>query len=636
MLSQRVRTFAALAWLFCAGAVIRAQAPRGATLVEPTESRRMALVIGNDAYAAMPLKNAVKDAKAVAAALQRYGFTVDVATDVNFKEINKRIDRFIAALQPGDVALVYYAGHGIQIDNENYLVPVDFSAQDEADAKYELYSASRVVDRLAASAARLRILVLDACRNNPFRSTRSGTRGLAPMETGRGSLIAFATAPNRTADDNPHGSNGLFTSYLLEAMDQPGLTIEQVFSRARQRVDEASHGRQTPWLVSSVIGDFYFRPPATTPGARSEEDTFWDSIVDSTSPAPFQRYLDRYPDGQYARLARLYIKALTVSAPNRETTTSTKAAPPPDTRAHAEDRPSAIPPSLSTAGARSIVPFFLKAQGGRTYVPFLVSAVPDATPPSARIGMYYRVESAAPAPRAAPGTPAKYAYEDFLELNSRGSGAPAEASFTVQAGEYVLTIAFAPIEGTNSRDALRALVARVDRGDPGVVKVPVSVPDFWNGEFSTSTVIIAKAIDPLPKPLTPAEQATRPFALGALEVRPFTGTPSFTTNEEISTFLLIYNASVSKATGKPDVVVDYAFYRRQPDGTEQFFNRTSPQALNASTLPATFDLAAGHQLQSGLAVPLTSFGRGEYRLHITVKDQVAGKTLTRDARFTVN
>ncbi|PYR58696.1 MAG: hypothetical protein DMF85_09925 [Acidobacteria bacterium] len=238
------------------------QQPRGVTLADAVPGRRTALVIGNNGYPAMPLKNAVNDARAMAAALQKYGFAVDLATDVTFKELNKRIDRFIGQLPGGDVAMVYYAGHGVQIENENYLVPVDFNAQDEADAKYEAYSASRVVDRLAGSGARLSIVVLDACRNNPFRSSRSGTRGLAPMETGEGTLVAFATAPNRTADDNPGGVNGLFTTYLLDAMDDASLSVEQVFSRARQRVYEASNRKQVPWLVSSVIGEFHFRGAA--------------------------------------------------------------------------------------------------------------------------------------------------------------------------------------------------------------------------------------------------------------------------------------------------------------------------------------------------------------------------------------
>jgi hypothetical protein len=230
---------------------------------------RVALVIGNDTYPKMPLLNAVNDARAIDRVLRDAGFSVDLVIDATLKEFDAAVDRFQSRLRAGDIALFFYSGHGMQIANENYLVPVDFTAQEETDAKYQSVSASRIADRINDARVRLSIIILDACRNNPFRSVRSSTRGLAPMESGRGGLIAFATAPNRTADDNPGGTNGLFTTYVLEAMRQPGLGVEQVFSRARQKVYEASRGAQIPWSVSSVIGDFYFVPPGaaveTTP-----------------------------------------------------------------------------------------------------------------------------------------------------------------------------------------------------------------------------------------------------------------------------------------------------------------------------------------------------------------------------------
>jgi hypothetical protein len=235
---------------------------RGVGVTSATSERRVALVIGNNAYALTPLQNAVSDAKAITDVLRDSGFQVDLVLNATLKDFDTALERFASQLRDGDVAMFYYSGHGVQIANENYLLPVDFTAQEETDAKYESMPASRIVDRLGESGARLNIIVLDACRTNPFRSTRGGTRGLAPMESGRGSLIAFATAPNRTADDNPGGSNGLFTSYVLEAMNQPGLGIEEVFSRARQSVYQASKGQQVPWVVSSVIGDFQFRAGA--------------------------------------------------------------------------------------------------------------------------------------------------------------------------------------------------------------------------------------------------------------------------------------------------------------------------------------------------------------------------------------
>jgi hypothetical protein len=166
-----------------------------------------------------------------------------------------------------------------------------------------------------------------------------------------------------------------------------------------------------------------------------------------------------------------------------------------------------------------------------------------------------------------------------------------------------------------------------------VLKQTVTVPDFWNGELNTSSVIIAQRIDPLAAPLTPQQQADRPYALGAMEITP-TIDLKFTKKQELSTFMLIYNPKTDSAN-KPDVQVEYNFYSKPKDGPEKFFNKTNPQNLNAQTLPPQFDLAAGHQLQSGQAVPLATFPEGDYRLEIKVTDKLANKSLTRDVTFTV-
>ncbi len=159
------------------------------------------------------------------------------------------------------------------------------------------------------------------------------------------------------------------------------------------------------------------------------------------------------------------------------------------------------------------------------------------------------------------------------------------------------------------------------------------VPDFWNGELATSSVIVAQRIDPLPAPLTPQQQADRPYALGMMEIVP-TFETKFTKKAELSTFMLIYNPKVDSAN-KPDVSVEYNFYQKLGRQPEKFFNKTNPQNLNAQTLPPNFDFAAGHQLQSGQAVPLASFPEGDYRLEIKITDKIANKTLTREINFTV-
>lgn len=242
---------------------------------EPTPGRKLALIAGNAAYPKWPLRNPINDARAIETVLGELGFVTDVVLNATRPDLERTIDRFTARLQPGDIALVYYAGHGIQIDGENYLVPVDFDARDEADAKYLAYNASRLEHRLERAGARLSILILDACRNNPFRQTRSAAGGLAAMNSGKGALVAFATAPGKTADDNAAGANGLFTTHLVRALREPGLSLDQIFNRVRERVYAESGERQLPWTVSSVIGEFYFRggspaPAPAPPPARTE------------------------------------------------------------------------------------------------------------------------------------------------------------------------------------------------------------------------------------------------------------------------------------------------------------------------------------------------------------------------------
>ena len=157
------------------------------------------------------------------------------------------------------------------------------------------------------------------------------------------------------------------------------------------------------------------------------------------------------------------------------------------------------------------------------------------------------------------------------------------------------------------------------------------MPDFWNAELNTSSLIVADRIEPLPAPLTPQQQVDRPYALGSMELVPAWGT-RFPKTSELSTFFVIYNAQTDGGN-KPDVTVEYNFYARTGDA-EKFFNKTTPQHLNARTLPR-FDAAAGHQLQSGQAVPLASFPEGDYRLEIKVVDELSSKSVTRNVNFTV-
>ena len=280
------------------------------------EGPRLALVIGNDNYQNSPLKNARNDARSMAAALGDAGFTVELSLDTGAREMEEVVGRFVNRLSAGATALVFYAGHGIQIEGDNYLLPVDFEARDETEARFRAYSASRLFERVANRGVALQILILDACRDNPFRVTRSGVRGLAPMAPAqKGSLIAFSTAPGGVANDNPQGINGVFTAQLLETMFEPGLGLEELFLRVRQKVNRITNGRQIPWTNSSILESFSFRPgsivaASTSPDNDAREVVFWEVVNGTDAPELLESYLKQYPAGRFVTLAKIKLALL--------------------------------------------------------------------------------------------------------------------------------------------------------------------------------------------------------------------------------------------------------------------------------------------------------------------------------------
>ncbi len=234
--------------------------------------RQVALVIGNRAYQVGPLRNPIHDATDIAARLEELGYQVTLKTDAGRRAMDEAVDEFVKKLGAGDVALFYYSGHGAQVDGENYLLPVDFDGHDETSIRYYSTSAGNIQRRMEKSGTQLNILILDACRDNPFYSgIRSKSGGLAKMEAPRGTLVAFATAPGRTARDNPGQRNGLFTKYLLEALRIQNLDLDDVFNRVRTAVYEESGGAQLPWTLNSVVGSYSFaHENGATVASRSE------------------------------------------------------------------------------------------------------------------------------------------------------------------------------------------------------------------------------------------------------------------------------------------------------------------------------------------------------------------------------
>ncbi|MBU2547575.1 MAG: caspase family protein, partial [Proteobacteria bacterium] len=226
--------------------------------------KRTALVMGNGSYRDSPLKNPVNDARDMAAALKALGFTVDLEVDAGQKTMELAIDAFGKKLRGGGVGLFYFAGHGMQVEGRNYLLPIGSTILAESDVKYEAVDGGRVLDRMNDAENGLNIVILDACRDNPFaRSFRSASRGLARMDAPTGSLIVFATAPGSTAADG-EGRNGIFTKNLLGNMKAENIPIEKVLKLTRVGVMNETRSRQVPWESSSLTGDFFFARTAGT------------------------------------------------------------------------------------------------------------------------------------------------------------------------------------------------------------------------------------------------------------------------------------------------------------------------------------------------------------------------------------
>jgi len=321
-----------------------AQAPQGNRQLnrdqsqqsKPIPQRRVALVIGNGAYQnASRLANPVNDATDVATALRELGFELvggQAHVNLNADQMKRLVVDFGDMLSSGGVGLFYYAGHGVQSQGHNYLIPVEANLLKEKTLEFDAVDVNRVLAQMDAAGNGFNIVILDACRNNPFsRSWRDSSQGLAQVNAPEGTLIAYATSPGRVASDGD-GRNGTYTAELLRQMRKPGVTIEETFKWVRAAVKAATKDQQTPWESSSLVGAFCFAGGcgngAATNNAASDtnssavsrvdpaaiELSYWDSIKNSTDLEDFKSYLQKYPDGQFASLAKNKINSLEASA----------------------------------------------------------------------------------------------------------------------------------------------------------------------------------------------------------------------------------------------------------------------------------------------------------------------------------
>jgi uncharacterized caspase-like protein len=222
--------------------------------------KRVALVIGNAAYADMPLRNPVNDAIDLSAKLRQLGFEVTTLTDLDRPRMTQAIRQFGLTAQGAEAALFYFAGHGVQVRGRNHLLPIGQRFETETDVETDAVDVNAVLARVEEAGARVSLLILDACRTNPLvRSGRTAARGLARMEAPSGALIAFAAQPGAEALDGT-GRNGTYTKHLLAHIDTPGLPLPQLFQRVRADVERETSRRQSPREETSLTGDFFFRP----------------------------------------------------------------------------------------------------------------------------------------------------------------------------------------------------------------------------------------------------------------------------------------------------------------------------------------------------------------------------------------
>jgi hypothetical protein len=285
---------------------------------------RVALVIGNAHYRYLPrLENPDNDARLIAATLQSLGFRLiggAAQIDLDRSGFARAIREFGGALGSSSVGVFYYAGHGVQLQGVNFLVPVSADPTTAADADLEMIDANTVLKEMEAAGSKLNIVILDACRNNPFggRGLRDAGGGLAQMQAPRGSLIFYATQPGNVAIDGDTGHSP-YTVALAEAIKKPGIPVLEVFNQVGLAVDRATGGRQQPWMaISPLQGTFYFLGPTTakTPPASPDPETiFWQTIAQGNNAADYEKYLRQFPQGLFAGLARARIARLRAPTP---------------------------------------------------------------------------------------------------------------------------------------------------------------------------------------------------------------------------------------------------------------------------------------------------------------------------------
>ena len=288
-----------------------------------SDPSRLALVIGNSAYRDAPLTNPGNDARAMAGLFGEAGFTVDARLDATRNGMMEAIERFGAAIRRPEIRQVvfYYAGHGVQLDWRNYLLPVDAVVDSADQVKQRCIDLNQLLLQLGAARDKTFIIILDACRNNPFGNTyQPEQRGLSQFDAPVGSLIAYATSPGNVASDGS-GKNGLYTENLVRELSQRSTRIEDALKRVRLNVRLTSRGTQIPWETTSLESDvFIFKEGQKKLSEEELEQEIeadvaeWGRIKSSKNAEDWVGYLRKFPNGRFAEIAQTRLARLTAAA----------------------------------------------------------------------------------------------------------------------------------------------------------------------------------------------------------------------------------------------------------------------------------------------------------------------------------
>jgi hypothetical protein len=323
------------------------------TFAAPAQARRIALVIGNDSYQNVsPLKNARSDAKAIAAELKTVGFEVTLKQDLTQKMMKSALRDFKAQVAGGDEVVFYFSGHGVQFGGTNYLVPVDITADSEAQVADDAVPLQRILDDLTEQKARFSLAIIDACRSNPFKEAGRaiGGRGLVPVTPATGQMIMYSAGAGQAALDNlgPHDTNpnGVFTRVLIQEMRKPGVPAGSLLKDVQSDVVELAHSvghEQVPALYDQSLGKFYFRPgspAAATAGGSAAlppsaaihvptpaelDESYWQGIRSSSDASDFTSYTKSFPKGMHVAEAEMMTRKLSRSAAAKSTPSTSPA-----------------------------------------------------------------------------------------------------------------------------------------------------------------------------------------------------------------------------------------------------------------------------------------------------------------------